>query len=31
MNNVSEQLLSAIDIVTDEKISKLNYDKTIKA
>lgn len=31
MNNISEQLLQAIDIVADEKISKLRYDKTIQA
>lgn len=31
MNNISEQLLQAIDILTDEKVSKLQYDKTIQA
>jgi membrane protein implicated in regulation of membrane protease activity len=31
MNQISKQLLSAIDVLTDEKISKLEYDKTIQA
>jgi len=28
MNNISEQVLQAVEIVVDEKISKLEYDKT---
>lgn len=31
MNNISEQLLQAMDIAIDSKISKLQFDKTIKA
>lgn len=31
MNNISEQLLSAIDILTDEKVSQLRFDKTVQA
>jgi hypothetical protein len=31
MNKISEQLLEAIDTITENKISKLDYDKTIKA
>lgn len=31
MNNITEQILKAVEIVTEEKISKLQYDKTIKA
>ncbi len=31
MNNISEQLLQAMDVLVDNKISKLEYDKTIKA
>lgn len=31
MNNISEQLLSAIDILADEKVSQLRFDKTIQA
>lgn len=31
MNNISEQVLSAIDILVDNKISKLEFDKTIQA
>lgn len=31
MNNISEQLLQAIDILADAKVSKLQYDKTIQA
>ena len=31
MNNISEQILQAIDILVDEKVSKLQYDKTIQA
>lgn len=31
MNDISTQLLRAIDILADEKVSKLKYDKTIKA
>lgn len=30
MNSISEQLLQAMEIVVDEKITKLEYDKTIK-
>ena len=30
MNSISEQLLQAVEIVVDEKISKLEYDKTIQ-
>ena len=31
MNNISEQLLQAVDIVTDEKLRQLKYDKTVQA
>ena len=31
MNSVSEQLLQAIEIITDEKVSQLQFDKTIQA
>lgn len=31
MNNISEQLLQAMDIIAEEKISNLEFDKTIKA
>lgn len=31
MNNISEQLLKAMDIIVDEKLTQLQYDKTIKA
>lgn len=31
MNSVSEQLLQAVDIVIDKKISELEFDKTIQA
>lgn len=31
MSNISDQLLQAIEIVADEKISKLRYDKTVQA
>lgn len=31
MNNISEQLLQAVDILTDEKLRQLKYDKTIQA
>lgn len=30
MNNLSEQLLQAVEIVVDEKITKLEYDKTVQ-
>lgn len=31
MNNITEQVLQAVDIVVDEKISQLKYDKTVQA
>lgn len=31
MNSINEQIFSAISAITDEKISKLKYDKTIQA
>lgn len=31
MNSISEQILQAVDIITDNKLAKLNYDKTIQA
>lgn len=31
MNNISEQLLQAMDIITEEKLRQLKYDKTIQA
>lgn len=31
MNNVSEQLLKAMDIIVDQKLTQLQYDKTIQA
>lgn len=31
MNSISEQLLQAVDIVVDQKISQLKYDKTVQA
>ena len=31
MNNISEQLLQAMDIITKEKVRQLKYDKTIQA
>lgn len=31
MNNISEQLLQAVDIIADEKLRQLKYDKTIQA
>lgn len=31
MNNISEQLLQAMDIITEEKVRQLKYDKTIQA
>lgn len=31
MNNISEQLLQAMDIVMDQKLTQLQYDKTIQA
>lgn len=31
MNSISEQLLQAVEVVVDEKVSKLNYDKTVQA
>lgn len=31
MNNLTEQILQAVEIIADEKISKLEYDKTVKA
>lgn len=31
MNNISEQLLRAVDIVVDQKIEQLEFDKTIEA
>lgn len=31
MNSISEQLLQAIEIITDEKVSQLQFDKTIQA
>ena len=31
MNNISEQLLKAMDIVVEQKLSQLEYDKTIQA
>lgn len=31
MNAISEALLQAVDIVMDEKVSTLKYDKTIQA
>lgn len=31
MNSISEQLLQAIDVVMDKKISELEFDKTIQA
>lgn len=31
MNSLTEQILQAVEIVADEKISKLEYDKTIRA
>lgn len=31
MNNISEQLLQAMDIITEEKLKQLKYDKTIQA
>lgn len=31
MNEISKQLLQAVDIVVDKKISQLAYDKTVKA
>lgn len=31
MNNISEQLLQAIDIIAQEKLKQLQYDKTIQA
>lgn len=31
MNNISEQILSTIDIITNDKISQLRFDKTIQA
>lgn len=31
MNNISEQLLQAMDIIVDQKISQLEFDKTIQA
>lgn len=31
MNNISEQLLQAIDIITDQKVAELQFDKTIQA
>lgn len=31
MNNVSEQLLQAMDIIMDEKLTQLAFDKTIQA
>ena len=30
MNSISEQILNAIDLVTEEKLSHLQYDKTVK-
>ena len=31
MNNISEQLLQAMDIVMEQKLTQLQYDKTIQA
>lgn len=31
MNNVSEQLLKAMDIIVEQKLTQLQYDKTIQA
>lgn len=31
MNNISEQLLQAMDIITEERLRQLKYDKTIQA
>lgn len=31
MNGISEQLLRAIDIIADEKVAQLQFDKTIRA
>lgn len=31
MNNISEQLLKAMDIIVDQKLTQLQYDKTIQA
>lgn len=31
MNNISEQLLEAMDIITEERLRQLKYDKTIQA
>lgn len=30
MDNISEQIFQAIDVIADEKLSKLKYDKTIQ-
>lgn len=31
MNNISEQLLQAMDIITEERLRQLKYDKTVQA
>ncbi len=31
MNNISEQILEAVDVLTDAKLSKLRYDRTVRA